>query len=452
MSESVDPDEVTPDESSEGSSEQAAASSEQVAESGESAAESSEPSEPMEEAGIREEIAVSGAAPAWSARRSHVEGIRCQDEAGHPWLDALAGRASAVGLGCEAIGDAVRQTADAYLGDASAMSEIVDDEQLEIASAFQQMLESTGNANSISADSFLLFPDADLAIEAMITFARKRNSETSYRTIAIAGSDHGRTALCRSISGQPQLHQGFGPMVAGFDHVKPNDLKVLESAIDESTAAVLISPVDFSDSARPIDGDYLGGVRRVCDQRDLMLLIDESRLCFGATGACFSYSSLSDIPVDGIVVAGGLFAGLPGGMLIASQRLTGRPIMQSANYPMQRNVVLAMLGELSRLGLPLSVSDLAQTFAVAIAEAIAGFEFIRDIHATGLTIGIETDLAAAEIVSVAARNGLRIEPAGETSVRLQPPLSLSSEDGDSLLGLLLETMRAMEQQSAELST
>ncbi|EMI17483.1 bifunctional N-succinyldiaminopimelate-aminotransferase/acetylornithine transaminase protein [Rhodopirellula maiorica SM1] len=390
-------------------------------------------------------------APAWASRRAHAEGVRCQDAAGQPWVDAMAGRVSAVGLGCEAIADAIRQTAGAYLGDASQTLEIADDEQPELAVAIRQMLQSTDNQNAIAADSCLLFSDADLAIEAMVTFARTRNAETSYRTIALAGADHGRTALCRSASGQPSLHQGFGPMVAGFDHVKPNDLKALESAIDESTAAVLLSPVNLSNAARPLDANYLSKVRQVCDQRDLMLLIDESRLCFGASGSCFSYTSLCDIPVDGIVVAAGLFSGLPGGLLIASERLTGHPIQQSINYPMQRNVVIAMLDELSRLRLPHAVSESAQTFAVALAEAIAGFEFIRDIHVTGMTIGIETDLAATEMVSAAARNGLRIEPAGETSIRLQPPIHFSDEDRHALLERLVETMQAIEQSSTELS-
>ncbi|GAA5509306.1 aminotransferase class III-fold pyridoxal phosphate-dependent enzyme [Novipirellula caenicola] len=389
--------------------------------------------------------------PAWATRRAHAEGMRCQDEAGEWWVDAMAGRASAVGLGCDAIGDAIRQTADAYLGDASATRQLADDEQGELAATFQQVLQSAGNQHAITADSCLLFSDADLAIEAMVTFARTRNPDTAYRTIALAGSDHGRTALCRSASGQPSLHQGFGPMVAGFDHVKPNDLKALESAIDESTAAVLLSPVNLSNAARPLDAAYLSKVRQLCDQRDLMLLIDESRLCFGASGSCFSYTSLCDIPVDGIVVAAGLFGGLPGGLLVASQRLTGHAIQQSVNYPMQRNVIMAMLRELSRLGLPHSVSESAQAFAVALAEAIAGFEFIRDIHVTGMTIGIETDLAAAELVSVAARNGLRIEAAGETSIRLQPPVHFSDEDRQTLLSRLVETMQAIEQSSTELS-
>lgn len=449
----VEEDEVEEDDEDEDEEfEELAADQDESAEEG---ADEPEPADPplvaaaAEIPAVRVNTTATDFAPAWATRRAHAEGIRCQDAAGHAWVDALAGRASAVGLGCNAIGDAIRQTADAYVGDASAVREIADDEQTELAAALQQVLQSAGNQNAITVDSCLLFSDADLATEAMVTFARTRNAETSYRTIALAGSDHGRTALCRSASGQPALHQGFGPMVAGFDHVKPNDLKALEAAIDESTAAVLLSPVDLSNAARPLDGDYLSKVRRICDQRDLMLLIDESRLCFGASGSCFSFTSLCDIPVDGIVISAGLFGGLPGGLLIASQRLTGHSVQQSANYPMQRNVVLAMLDELSRLGLPHSVNESAQNFAVALAEAIAGFEFIRDIHVTGMTIGIETDLAATEIVGVAARNGLRIEPAGETSIRLQPPIHFSDADRDALLERLVETMQAMEQSATE---
>ncbi len=378
-------------------------------------------------------------------------GIRTIDSSGRPLVDAVAGRKCALGFGSEVIHEALMQTAEEDLGDCSSANEIVSDDNQDLASALGDLLGSTSRVTCITADSVLVFPDADLAIEAMISFARKRKGGMSYRTIAIVGSDHGRTALCRSASGIPALQSDFGPMVAGFDHVSANDLKGLEAAIDDSTTAILLSPIDLADAARSLSDEYLRGVRRLCDDHDLMLLIDESRLCFGASGECFSIASLSNIPVDGIVVAGGLFSGLPGGILVASEKLTLKPMHNSASYPLQSNLAAAVLVELHRRQTLSTVAETAQSLSVALAEKISEVEYIRDIHATGMTIGIETDVQASEMILVAQNNGLRIEAAGETSVRLQPPLTLSIEDRETLVELFLETMHLLEQNADQLT-
>ena len=101
--------------------------------------------------------------------------------------------------------------------------------------------------------------------------------------------------------------------------------------------------------------------------------------------------------------------------------------------------------------LPESAQSSLHSFAVELAESVGGFEYVRDVHALGATIGIETDIAAGELVSAAARHGIAIEPSGDTSIRLQLPLVLSDEDRNRLLTGLGESMESMERQTAEIN-
>ncbi|WP_197170883.1 aminotransferase class III-fold pyridoxal phosphate-dependent enzyme [Novipirellula aureliae] len=368
--------------------------------------------------------------------------------------DAVAGRASVLGFGNETISEAIRQTASGYLGDACDLSLLegvhreIDGEDLRLLESVQSLLETSGESSAFQPESVSLYPSADEGVESMITIARTQSDDSRYRTITLARSDHGRTGMCRSASGRPELQAKFGPMMAGFDHVEPGDVAGLKSVIDESTAAIMLSPIDFTDAAKPIDADYLLEVRQLCDEYDLMLLFDESRLCIGASGWLLTFQSIANIAADAVALSAGLFGGLPGGMLLASPRFTMERLNGVNRYPLQANVAAATLSALNEHLSAVSTKEEAAALAVAIAEKVAPYEFIRDINASGMTIGIETDLPAESLVDAAAKNQLRFVAAGETSVMLQLPLRIEPSERDALLDRLAETMNTMEQSHA----
>ena len=254
---------------------------------------------------------------------------RADPQDGRQIIDASAGRVSVFGFGHEPIVEAIKMAGDQYLGDAASLSagnEDADD-------GFRELVQAViGESSNVRSDSLIVTESADAAVELAIRFARGWKSE-AYRTIALIGSDHGRTAACRTASGRPELHEGFGPMIAGFAHVPPNDIDALKATISEQTACVLLSPIDLNNAAMPLDEDYLTAARELCDQNQAALIFDESRLCFGATGQPFTFASISDIKADGVILAGGLFAGLSGGLFIGSDRLTGGVDLSNAVVP-----------------------------------------------------------------------------------------------------------------------
>jgi acetylornithine/succinyldiaminopimelate/putrescine aminotransferase len=233
-------------------------------------------------------------------------------------------------------------------------------------------------------------------------------------------------------------------MMAGFAHVPPGDLEALAFAVDEQTAAVLLCPIDFGNACRPLQAEYLVGVQDLCQQRGIMLLIDESRLCFASSGKPLAFTAAADITADAVILGGGLFAGLAGGVVLASDRLTGQTVIDTSRHPLLAAIVSTTLDQMKQHGLPESAVEASHRFAQALAEKVGGFEFVRDLHVSGMTIGIETDIVANEIVTAAGRRGLRLETAGETAVRMQLPLVIRDEEWELLLQRLGDSLEKIE--------
>ncbi len=374
-------------------------------------------------------------------------GIRRGDRAGLEWVDALAGRSSVFGFGFHPVIEAIQKAAQQYLGDAA---ELIDHADGGDDLILRQLQELLGDSQAISTDSLYLTSSADLAVETAVELARKRKPDVAYRMITAVGSDHGRSGVCRIASGRPELHEGYGPMMAGFAHVPTGDIDALRATIDEQTCGVMLSPIDFGDAARPLTADYLLAVREACDESDLVLIFDESRIGFGTSASPLAFAAIADIHADAVILGGGLFGGLPGGAVIASTRLTGSAVMDTSRFPLLAAAASATLGQIIGQRLLAAADDHSRLVVTAVAELVGGFDFVRELHDFGTTIGIEMDIESAELVAAAAKCGLRLESAGEAAVRLQLPLVLSEEDRDRMLDRLRQSLEAIELATAEI--
>lgn len=375
------------------------------------------------------------------------KGLRRSDAEGNEILDAMAGRACVFGFGFGPVTEAIQTAAESYLGDA-----VLFDDQMAMGDGSLRvlMLEMLKETPTIIPDSIFLRPSPDMAVETAVALARRCRPEKSYRTISLLDSNHGRTLMCRTASGCPDLHEGFGPMMAGFTHVPAEDLDAIAAAIDDQTACVLLSPIQLRNAAKVCQAAYLQGLRQICDEHQVLLVIDETQLAFGSSGRPLSIASIADVQADIVTLAGGLFAGFAGGIVLASQQVTGQPVLDTGRYPLQSAVAYQTLRSMLDQGLPESATAEMQKFLLEVAEQLRGFEFVRDVNVLGMTIGIETDVESDSIVRAARSRGLRIERAGETAIRLQPPLVMSDEDRQSLLKLLGETIEAVERETTDL--
>jgi acetylornithine/succinyldiaminopimelate/putrescine aminotransferase len=374
-------------------------------------------------------------------------------------IDAMAGRSNALGFDRQFISPAMVQIQDFSTTDSARwMEKDRDDpyaapqsEQTKtwINSSSDTVRKAIQNPAGIPADLIQVWPSADAAIDIAISMARRLKGDSCYRTIAMVGSDHGRTGMCRSAAGIPELQEGFGPMMAGFTHVPMGDEKAFGAAIDEQTACVLVSPVNLNDAAIPANAQYLINIRKKCDEQKIPLIIDETQVVFGATGRPGTFQMLADLTADVVIFSAGLFPGISGGLLLGNQIFAKAYSNNLENYPVHTSILCKVLNHLLASECLTPFPDDIHPIAIKIAEAISGFEFIRDINVTGLTIGIESDIESSQIVAAAKRHGLRIATSGPTAIRLQPPLKIKKIEEDALIDRISCTMETLEREFSD---
>lgn len=371
-----------------------------------------------------------------SNQHATSRGLRCSDARGETWIDAMAGRLGPLGYAPElwqSVSSSFSAAELCKLADTSSTSE---------SSAVTTLRKHLESAGLRSTDSILITDSSDAAIEVAVLGARKLGSPSRYRTVALVGSDHGRTALCRTLSGRPQLHQDLGPMMAGFAHVAVGDVETLQRIVDEQTAAIVVSPLDLHDAAKLLDKKFLKQMRDVADSAGAILIADESGVALGSSGAPLMVPAIAEIEVDAVVLSAGLLGGLPGGILVSSRELS-----ELAEAPVSSPVVLdAMLqANLAAMDDPDRLAEAIQehgSFAVELAELLSQFEFVQDIHANGANIGIELDVPATELIQAASQEKLRLGDAGEFAVAMQLPLVMESADRRELLTRLVNALQA----------
>ena len=251
-----------------------------------------------------------------------------------------------------------------------------------------------------------------------------------FRIITFTGAFHGRTLAGIAAGGQEKYLEGFGPKVDGFDQVPPNDLKALEAAITPATAALLIEPIQGEGGLQPMPAEFLRALRRICDERGLLLIFDEIQCGVGRTGKFFAYEWLGVSP-DIMCVAKGIGGGFPLGACLATAAAAkgmtagthgstygGNPLaMAVGNAAIDMVLASGFLDHVQTVG-----NYMRQQLAGLIAEHPSVFEELRG---QGLMLGLKMRVPNTDFVNAARKHGLLIIGAGDNVVRLLPPLIIT---------------------------
>ena len=296
------------------------------------------------------------------------------------------------------------------------------------------------------------------ANEGLFKLTRKfGHDERRYEIITALDSFHGRTLAGIAATGQEKVKKGFEPMVAGFKQVPFNDLEAMRSAITKSTAAILVEAIQGESGITIATREYLLGLRKVCDEHNLLLLLDEVQAGQFRTGRFHSWQRIledqdSDFLPDGISMAKGLGGGFPIGAFWVREKFAG--FLSAGTHastfggtPLACAVALRILDTIER-------QDFAQN-ARRIGEFLLGElrdlkkknpKILRDVRGLGLMIGIEFDpkFGAIEIAKRLHEKNLSTVPAATSVVRLLPPLNVSESEAE-------EGLRAIESMVADLA-
>jgi acetylornithine aminotransferase len=283
------------------------------------------------------------------------------------------------------------------------------------------------------------------ANEAAIKIARLFGHEKNIANptiIVMQQSFHGRTMATLSATGNPKVQDGFAPLLDGFVHVPFNDTAAIESALEQhnNIAAILVEPVQGEGGVNIPAPDYLNKIRALCDQHDILMMLDEVQTGIGRTGAWFAFQHNHIIP-DVCTLAKALGNGVPIGACMAkgkaSKLLTaGKHGSTYGGSPLACSAALAVLDTIEEQQLCGQANDKGNAITQAFNKRLKNNSHIVNIRNKGMMIGIELDMSCAALVSLALDAGLLINVTGDTSIRLLPPLIISYEQIDMLVDTL----------------
>ena len=286
------------------------------------------------------------------------------------------------------------------------------------------------------------------ANEAAIKLARKYGHERGIENPAIIvmeKSFHGRTLATLSATGNSKVQQGFAPLVEGFVRVPYNDISAIEQALgqDKNIVAVLVEPIQGEGGVNIPAADYLNRIRSLCDQHELLMMLDEIQTGIGRTGKFLAFQHSNIIP-DVCTLAKALGNGVPIGACLArgkaAQLLTaGNHGSTFGGNPLACSAALAVLATLDKENLIEQAQQKGQAICAGFIEHLKSNKHVVDIRNKGLMIGIELDSPCAELVKSALQQRLLINVTNETTIRLLPPLIIDEQQ----IKLLVETLSTL---------
>ena len=275
--------------------------------------------------------------------------------------------------------------------------------------------------------------DGATANEAAIKLARKwgqtNKGADCHQIVSLEGSFHGRTLATLAATGQPAKQATFYPLPTGFVQVPPNDLEAMATAVNRSTAGVMIETIQGEGGVVPLSESYLTDLRALCDSREVLLIVDDVQAGVGRTGTWFSWQQLGFVP-DIATTAKALANGLPIGVCLAADEAASafQPGDHATTFgggPVVCAAALATLSEIETRGLLGNVSVRQDQFRTMLGR----LEGVSEVRGRGLLLAaVLRDPIAAGLVQEALQEGLVVNNVLSDAVRFTPPLTMSEDE------------------------
>lgn len=274
------------------------------------------------------------------------------------------------------------------------------------------------------------------ANEAAIKLARRYSfdkfGEGRAEIITMNNSFHGRTMATISATGQEKFKKGFEPILPGFKHVTFDDIEALENAVSSQTCAVMVESIQGEGGVNVPSDDYLEEVRKICDEKKLLLILDEVQVGMGRTGKLFAYEYY-DIEPDIVTLAKGIAGGVPMGAMMAKS-----PIIESfvpgthastfGGNPLSSAAGVAVMKTLRDEPILQNCLNMEKILFSELERLRKKYSFIKEVRGKGLIYGMELDFDGGEIVKKMMQKGILINCAAGNVLRFLPPLTITKDD------------------------
>jgi len=370
---------------------------------------------------------------------SHGRGCRVWDTEGREYLDALSG------IAVNTLGHAHPKLVPALQDQVGRL--------IHCSNYYGAPMQETlaGKLCELSGLDAAFFCNSGLeANEGALKIARKFGHDRGIErpeVIVYERAFHGRSIATLSATGNPKVQKGFEPLVEGFVRVPLNDLSAIESVARDNPniVAVFLETIQGEGGIHSTRIEILQGLRRICDERNWLLMLDEVQCGIGRTGKWFAHQ-WAGIRPDVMPLAKGLGSGVPIGAIVAGPR--AKDVLGPGNHgttfggnPLAMRAGIETLRIMEEDGLLANAAAMGERIRAGLAEALHGVAGVKEMRGQGLMIGIELDRPCGELLLKAAQAGLLISVTADSVLRLLPALILSAAEADEIVARLAPLVR-----------
>lgn len=359
------------------------------------------------------------------------QGVYLYDSEGNKYLDFAAGIAvQSLGYGNRELNEAIKAQVDTIMH----TSNLFYNEP--IARAAKRAVKASGLARVFFTNS------GTEAIEGAIKAARKyayiRDGHTDHEIIAMENSFHGRSLGALSVTGNAHYREPFEPLLPGIRFAVFNDLDSVKQQVNEKTCAILMETVQGEGGIYPADPEFLKGVKALCEERDILLILDEIQCGMGRCGEMFAWQ-LYGVKPDIMTSAKAIGCGVPVGAFFLSERVAEKSLVPGdhgttyGGNPLVGAAVDKVFEIFEREDIPAHVRRVGAYLTERLEELAADCEAVKARRGLGLMQGLELTVPVGEVVKKAQQQGLIVITAGNNVLRLVPPLIIEKEHVDEMM-------------------
>lgn len=281
------------------------------------------------------------------------------------------------------------------------------------------------------------------ANEAAIKFSRKFG-KGRYEIITFENSFHGRTLAALAATGQKKYQEGFAPLPEGFKIVKFKDIEAVKQAITDKTVAIMLELIQGEGGVNVAGKDFILALRKICDEKNLLLIVDEVQTGIGRTGKLFCHQHYGITP-DIMTLAKALGGGLPIGVMVVKKEIadTLQPGMHASTFgggPVICKAALAVLASIQKEKLLTNAQKMSEYLFSKLNALKNKYTLIKEVRGIGLMVGVELNIQGKQIVEKCIEKGLLINCTHDTVLRLMPALNITKKEIDKAIGILDEVL------------
>ncbi len=283
------------------------------------------------------------------------------------------------------------------------------------------------------------------AVEGAIKAARKyaylKDGQTDHEIIAMEHSFHGRTFGALSVTGNPKYREAFAPMIGNIRFARLNDFESVSSQVNEKTCAIILETIQGEGGVHPAEEGFLKQVKALCEERDILLILDEIQCGMGRTGTMFAWQQYQIRP-DIMTTAKALGCGVPVGAFLMTQRVAEASLKAGdhgttyGGNPLAAAAINKVLDLFCQNHIIEHVAAVGTYLEERLDQLAEKYDCIEERRGRGLMQGLVLDRPVASIITKALDNGLIIINAGEKILRFLPPLVITEKDVDDMIAIL----------------